>query len=345
MSNTKACLILLLAILLSSGLKAQEPIAIGEKHKIASKILNEDREVWIHLPKSYNDSAITPATYPVIYLLDAEINFEYVAPTVDYLSRSPFADMPECIVVGIKNTDRTRDFTPTRSSKKDPNNAAKTLFSNSGGSAVFLRFINEELKPYINENYRAAGYNILVGHSFGGLFAAYAFLQPEKSFDAYIANDPSLWWDNKTVVHLAEKITRHPNHTVFYLGQANNEEKNMLDSEMAHAIAEFRNTVEKHESLRWGYQFYDKDDHGTVSYPATYDGLRFIFNHYKTDIRLVAKEPASLIKAYKAYSDQAGFTFLPSETYLNKIIKFSKENNLQESRDYFLDLKSRLYQH
>lgn len=267
MSNTKACLILLLAILLSSGLKAQEPIAIGEKHKIASKILNEDREVWIHLSKSYNDSAITPATYPVIYLLDAEINFEYVAPTVDYLSRSPFADMPECIVVGIKNTDRTRDFTPTRSSKKDPNNAAKTLFSNSGGSAVF------------------------------------------------------------------------------YLGQANNEEKNMLDSEMAHAIAEFRNTVEKHESLRWGYQFYDKDDHGTVSYPATYDGLRFIFNHYKTDIRLVAKEPASLIKAYKAYSDQAGFTFLPSETYLNKIIKFSKENNLQESRDYFLDLKSRLYQH
>jgi predicted alpha/beta superfamily hydrolase len=47
--------------------------------------------------------------------------------------------------VGIKNTERTRDLTPTKSQKKSPVNPNLTLFADSGGSEN-LKFIHEELK-------------------------------------------------------------------------------------------------------------------------------------------------------------------------------------------------------
>jgi predicted alpha/beta superfamily hydrolase len=52
------------------------------------KNFKENREIWVHLPKTYNDSSINPAKYPVIYLLDGEINFEYYAGMTDFLSKS-----------------------------------------------------------------------------------------------------------------------------------------------------------------------------------------------------------------------------------------------------------------
>ncbi len=57
--------------------KSQEKLTIGEKQNVFSKVLNENREIWVHLPKTYNDNTINPAKYPVIYLLDGEINFDY----------------------------------------------------------------------------------------------------------------------------------------------------------------------------------------------------------------------------------------------------------------------------
>jgi hypothetical protein len=100
--------------------RMRRKVTVGEKQTLFSKILNENREIWVHLPKTYNDSSINPAKYPVIYLLDGEINFEYYAGMTDFLSKAPYADIPECIVVGIKNTERTRDLTPTKSQKKVP---------------------------------------------------------------------------------------------------------------------------------------------------------------------------------------------------------------------------------
>lgn len=180
--------------------KAQEKLTIGEKQNVFSKVLNENREIWVHLPKTYNDNTISPAKYPVIYLLDGEINFEYYTGLTDFIARTPYADIPECIVVGIKNTERTRDLTPTKSEKKSPVNPAVTLFADSGGSENFVKFMQEELKPFISKNYRTQDYSVLVGHSFGGLFAINTFLLHPDYFNAYVANDPSLWWDHKVTI-------------------------------------------------------------------------------------------------------------------------------------------------
>jgi pimeloyl-ACP methyl ester carboxylesterase len=69
-----------------------------------------------------------------------------------------------------------------------------------GGAAKFLSFLTRELIPMVDQRYRTRPYRILVGHSHGGLFAAYAFSERPESFQAYLAIDPSLSWNNGAVV-------------------------------------------------------------------------------------------------------------------------------------------------
>ena len=47
---------------------------------------------------------------------------------------------------------------------------------------------------------------LLIGHSFGGLFAIHALIERPDSFDAYIAISPSLWWADGVVVDRAELL-------------------------------------------------------------------------------------------------------------------------------------------
>lgn len=348
MNNWYKVLCFSLFLVFTSKAKAQENVTIGEKQVVFSKNLNENREVWIHLPKTYHDNSINPAKYPVIYLLDGEINFEYYAGMTDFLSRPPYADIPECIVVGIKNTERTRDLTPTKSQKKSPVNPNLTLFADSGGSENFIKFIQEELKPFMKKNYRTQEYSILVGHSFGGLFAINTFLTHPEYFNAYVANDPSLWWDNQVLISRTkaylEKNKSFPAKKALYVSQADNEEKQKnWNSDMTQAIEEFKNIVEKNGSLNYKHRFFEGEVHGTVSYPGNYEALKFIFKGFRTDIKQLAKNPKLLEEEYKKFSDQAGTDFTPSETYLNVILKFMKSNDFKEPEAYFINMKNKFY--
>lgn len=328
--------------------KAQEKLTIGEKQTVFSKVLNENREVWVHLPKTYNDTTINPAKYPVIYLLDGENNFEYYAGLTDFIARTPYADIPECIVVGIKNTERTRDLTPTKSQKKSPVNPAVTLFADSGGSENFVKFIQEELKPFISKNYRAQEYSILVGHSFGGLFAINVLLAHPEYFNAYVANDPSLWWDNEVTISRTkdylEKNKKFPAAKFLYISQADNEEQQKnWNSDMTQAIEKFKGIVEKNGTLNYKHSFFEGETHGTVSYPGNYEALKFIFKGFRTDIKQLVKNPGSLETEYKTFSGKMNSEFNPSESYLNVILKFMKSNDFKESETYFINLKNKLY--
>nr|WP_315029996.1 alpha/beta hydrolase-fold protein [uncultured Chryseobacterium sp.] len=328
--------------------KGQEKIIIGEKQSLFSKTLNENREIWVHLPKTYNDTTINPAKYPVIYLLDGEINFEYYTGLTDFIARTPYADIPECIVVGIKNTERTRDLTPTKSQKKSPVNPAVTLFADSGGSESFVKFLQEELKPFITKKYRTQDYSVLVGHSFGGLFAINTFLTHPDYFNAYVANDPSLWWDNKVLISKTraylEKNKVFPANKSLYVSQADNEEQQKnWNSDMTQAIEEFKEIVEKNGSLNYKHRFFEGEVHGTVSYPGNYEALKFIFKGFRTNIKQFAKNPKQLEEDYKKLSEKMGTEFIPSETYLNTVIKFMKSNDFKESETYFMNLKDKLY--
>ena len=120
-----------LSLLANAGIaSAQGPLTMGDVFAIDSKVMAERRQVIVWTPPGY---AVGTASYPVLYLTDAERQFGHTATTVEFLSRN--GRMPAMIVVGIFNTDRTRDLTPYKDKEDD------AQLPTAGGADRFLRFI------------------------------------------------------------------------------------------------------------------------------------------------------------------------------------------------------------
>src|SRR5580692_10511674 len=87
---------------------------IPQKLAVHSNILNEDRVVWVRTPQNYEK---TKGPFPVLYLVDGPSHINLVASTMDFLALGD--RMPPLVIVGIANTDRTRDMTPSHADEKN----------------------------------------------------------------------------------------------------------------------------------------------------------------------------------------------------------------------------------
>lgn len=141
---------------------------------------------------------------PVVYVLDGDGHFSSVVGMIQQLSTGGNNNCPKMIVVGITNTDRTRDLTPTHIDA-DPPFMDSTFSKTSGGGENFIAFMEKELMPHIEANYPTAPYKMLIGHSFGGLAVMQTFTHHTHLFNAYICIDPSMWWDKQTLLKQTEK--------------------------------------------------------------------------------------------------------------------------------------------
>jgi len=227
-------------------------------------VLNEDRNILIYLPDGYKQST---ATYPVIYLMDAETHWFHTGSSAAFLAL--LVKMPKAIIVGIVNTDRARDMTPHPAiPDKD--------FPGGGGSVKFLSFINEELKPYITAHYRTDPFTILTGTSLSGLFVINTFITEPNAFNAYIAASPSLWWDKRAVVYRAEQMLNKPvyrNRFLFF---------SLCDGdspELQGSTQVFMKAVKsrKADSLHWNYIYIPGEDHNSSPLKSFYDGFEWLY--------------------------------------------------------------------
>ena len=141
-----------------------------EVRTIAAHSINQEYRISVAIPSSY--AAHPERSYPTIYLVDANVYFGMVTELTRIMIGDEF---PETIVVGIgypvdeplaeANKEvfrlRARDLTPI----PDPTKAEDDG-NPSGGAAAFLMFIQSELIPLIEREYRAnSGRRVLVGHS------------------------------------------------------------------------------------------------------------------------------------------------------------------------------------
>jgi predicted alpha/beta superfamily hydrolase len=310
-------------------------ISIGTIDTVHSSILNENRAIWIHVPGSGQNNVYSPVHYPVVYLLDGDAHFDYVVGMIHQLSEiNGNTICPDMIVVGIPNTDRTRDLTPThmKPTPQMDSNFVKT----SGGGGKFISFIEKELIPHVDSLYPTAPYRILIGHSFGGLMVVYTLLNHSNLFNSYLAIDPSLWWDNQVVLKQAQKTltTEDLNGKRLYVAMANtlpqNEDTSQIRTDTALAkghpvsILEFIDLLnEKSKNgLLSDWKYYNQDNHGSVPLIATYDALHFFFNFYKMPPFAVLMDSLinidSLLTAYsEKLSKNMGYKILPQESFVN----------------------------
>src|SRR5437764_592501 len=158
------------SLILTFAAEAQKDnkIVIGKIDSVYSKILNEQRKVWIYTPGMTSDDHDPTRRYPVLYLLDGDAHFTSVVGVVQQLSQANGNTVfPEMIIVGIPNTDRTRDLTPTHIIS-DPPMMDSTFSKTYVGGENFVAFMEKELMTHIDSLYPTAHYRILIGHPFDG---------------------------------------------------------------------------------------------------------------------------------------------------------------------------------
>lgn len=320
-------------------------ISHGESHLIYSETLNEERTYWVSLPDDYSDSTYSPYDYPVLYFLDADRHFQSVSAIAEFLAEGPYAAIPKLILVGILNTDRSRDLTPT--SVTEPQ-FGKFVFPNTGGHGSFNQFVVDELLPTINASYRTNGFNIYMGHSFGGLSAITTLLENESPFQAYLAFDPSVWWDNRYLCDQAKELLNDTDWSKksLYIAEAYNPKiPSDTSTEHEHAIHDFVHILDGSttKSLRWGHEFYPNDDHGNISLPATYYGLKFVFEGYQQEVKLMFDDPEKLLNHYKLYSEKVAYEFLPAEWMLDWMATYCLKNNKPESAKIFAEMNLKIH--
>lgn len=320
-------------------LAAQTPITIGQSYLLNSHVLDEERELQIYLPKTYSDSTLTPQHYPVVYLLDSESNFHYFTAYVEKLSKYPYPAIPEMIVVGLVNTNRTRDLTPTVRKEEVMTAEQKAkIKGETGGNDLFFQFLEQEVKPFVQQNFRTTGYALLVGHSFGGITALNNLLNKTAMFQAYIVHDPSIWWDDRYILKAYQALqTKDFQHRKLFLTQVGDSENKGHLEEHYSAIQDFNTYLAQRNPQHLAYRFqqYEGENHGSIPLKGNLDGLRFIFEAYPLNFKAIQQNPDLVRQTFARLSESLHFDFQPNEAYLRYIISYYTNQKKMDIVDYF----------
>lgn len=326
-------LMALVLLAIPSVVRAQLPkdgkVTIGTVDSVKSAVLNETRRFLVSVPASYRDTSYLPRRYPVLYLLDGDAHFHSVTGLLQILGggiNGTFV-VPEMIVVAIPNTDRTRDLTPINA-EKGADGKPVPFFKTSGGNPAFFKFIETELIPKIESDYRTAPYRLLIGHSFGGITAINALYTIPQTFNSYIAIDPSLWFADQYLLKKAKDVVSRPGLAgrTLFVGQANTINPDDTTANLHHGSIEQFNSIlatYNRSGLRYAYKYYPDDDHGSVPLIAEYDALRFIFAPYRLQLMRALDDPKYLAEHFQAVSTALGYQVAPPEAMVDLLAQFA----------------------
>lgn len=313
--------------------RAQAPQAgdAPERIVIKSQVLGEERTVLVRVPAGY---ARGNERFPVLYMTDGDAHIQHTSATVQFLARNN--RMPEMIVVGVTNTDRTRDLTPTRVEQLPGN--PNVRFPTSGGADKFLKFFETELIPHIESKYRTLPFRALAGHSLGGLFAVHAMTSKPELFNSYIAVSPSLQWDNFVMVDRAKEFFKNRKdyeRTLF--ASLGNEPGDIGD-----AYGMFREALQKQQvkGFAWEAARYDDEDHNSVVLRSHYAGLRKVFDGWQfprdPNTGAVSGGLKGVEEHFRKLSSRLNYPIQIPEALLNQVgYQLMGENNMEEAVNAF----------
>jgi predicted alpha/beta superfamily hydrolase len=279
---------------------------------VHSNVLNEDRVILVRTPAAAQRGK---SRYAVLYLTDGDGHINEIGSTIDFLVNND--RMPPLIVVGITNTDRTRDLTPT-SWPMAPNEKPV-----GGGADKFLDFIQTELVPEIDKRYPTEPYRVFAGHSLGGLLAIHALITRPDLFHAYIAVSPSLQWDDGRVLHQAQEFfaKQKEYRKALYTSLANEGDR---PGPMGANFEQLQKTL--NGNLPKGFtaksERYHDEDHGSTVLRAHYAGLRTIFADWQMPRDPTNGMPSGGLKGIELHSqelsDRYGFR-VSAESKINQL--------------------------
>lgn len=159
---------------------------LERNEQFASKYV-KPRNVFIWFPEGYEIGE----PCDVLYMHDGQMLFDaattwnhqewQVDETMGRLMEE--GKIRRCIVVGINNTDdRLTEYFPAKTWQYVAEADRKKTNLEKLTADAYLKFIVEELKPYIDERYQPL-HNFMMGSSMGGLISLYALCEYPQVFD------------------------------------------------------------------------------------------------------------------------------------------------------------------
>lgn len=255
----------LFVLILASCQKEESITFLSEEFSISSAFTGATYPIKVALPKDYN-----PATqsYATIYVLDGEENFNFVAENCEKISRELSTSNVLVVSIGY-GRDRAIDYTPSDVNEGD------------GGAAQFMSFVKDELIPSIEHKYAAdtaRESRIILGHSFGGLFGAYAFTSYNEVFGHYLMLSPSIWYDNEIILQLEQdnRSSIANRHQLVYLGLGELERGGRM---LAPFQAFYLQLQKNYPGMALEKKLQPHLDHQGSKNPNILDGLHFYFQN------------------------------------------------------------------
>jgi len=272
--------------------------------KITSAILKETRRIYIALPGSFSRSA-PDRKYPVTIVLDGEENLPPAVAVGDELSRN--GQIPEMLIVAIPNIDalrgRVRDLTP-------PGLSVSGSSLNEGGDR-FLDFVEKELLPAVDRQFRGSAPRSFIGHSSGGILATYA-AATRSAFHAVVAIDtPTELGEN----WLAKKLTARAAASPAPLRYASYEVRFGWRDETWQKLV-----AAAPPSWRLHRERLAKESHESAGMLGMYLGLREVFSDYSMLAAPVAPT-TSILPYYAKISSRFGAPVVPPRKLLIQVLE------------------------
>ena len=302
--------------------KDGEDIVIGKYRVIHSQILDEDRLLFIHLPREYEE---TQSRYPVLYLLWVDIYnyFADAAMVTEKLGSS--GEIPPVIIVGVANTNRYRDLLPVRTRDR----------SEGGGVDNFLRFFEQELIPHIDKTYRTKNFRILVGPQAGAIFNLYALIAKPGLFHAFISENPFMNPENAEFLFpKTESFFKNTESLKNFLYIKCEKNERPQDLEYAERLAKLLES-EKPDGFRFKVEFQEPSGYFLRPVPFR-EGLRELFAGHKLPEDFQTNSVKDIIQYYEKLSEEYGFELDPPQLTLTfEGAKLGRQGKTQEAIGVF----------
>jgi predicted alpha/beta superfamily hydrolase len=231
-------------------------LEIGNRYKIQSSILKEERSLLIRLPKGYDDSK---KEYPVIYVLDGNNHFYHATIAATTLEENE--RMPESIIVAIPNNPGTRRRDLAR------------------GRANFKLFIKNEVIQFVEKKYRTTNHRTIFGHSMAGAFVLNYLATDPSLFENYIAASPVIQIMNSELLVQFEDLFKSKtplNKSLYFTLTGIDAEGERATEALTKFVALLKKDAPK--SLAWKYDYIENQIHMTTPYLTMYQGLSTVFS-------------------------------------------------------------------
>ncbi len=225
---------------------------LGSSYSIKSDILKEDRQIQIFIPESYNK---TDKKYPVLYMLDGQRLFPFGVSLLK--SFTQFKQTPEFIIVGITN--------------KYPNRFGHFIDKEK----KFLTFIEKDVIPFIDNNFRTSNERLIFGWEYGGSFVIQTMLDRPNLFNAYLVASP--YPLNNKISHISNFLS---NNTSFdktlYFSVSPNENDVNLGTEKLDSILKLKAP----KTFNWSFKKLINEEHRSTPYSTIYFGIKKFYHYY-----------------------------------------------------------------